>query len=99
MQEFLICSHINTSLTDQNTANFLAEKWFVNIDDQLETIFSKDFNSMKAIITTPFLTNRKAWHQLTRKRRRVCNFIGNVKNPRFLTDIEIGGTLYVRLKV
>lgn len=88
MQEFLICSHINPSLTDQNTANFLAEKWFVNIDDQLETIFGKDFNSMKAIITAPFVTNRKAWHRLTRKRRRVCNFMGSVNNPRFLTDIE-----------
>ena len=88
MQEFLICSHINPSLTDQNTANFLAEKWFVNIDDQLETIFGKDFNSMKAIITAPFVTNRKAWHRLTRKRRRVCNFMGSVNNPRFLSDIE-----------
>jgi hypothetical protein len=63
MKEFLICSHINPSLTDQNTANFLAEKWFVNVDDQLETIFGKDFNSMKAIITAPFVTNRKTWHR------------------------------------
>ncbi len=45
MREFLICSHINPSLTDQNTSNFLTEKWFVNIDVQLETIFGKDFNS------------------------------------------------------
>lgn len=88
MQDFLICSHINPSLTDQNTANFLAEKWFVNIDDQLETIFGKDFNSMKAIITAPFVTNRKAWHRLTRKRKRVCNFMGSVNNPHFLTDVE-----------
>lgn len=88
MYDFLVCSHINPSLTDQNTANFLAEKWFVNIDDQLETIFGKDFNSMKAIITAPFVTNRKAWHRLTRRRKRVCNFMGSVNNPRFLTDVE-----------
>ena len=59
LQDFLVCSHITPSLTDQNTANYLAEKWFVNIDDQLETIFGKDFNSMKAIITAPKVTNRK----------------------------------------
>jgi predicted P-loop ATPase len=88
MKEFLICSHINPSLTDQNTANFLAEKWFVNIDDQLETIFGKDFNSMKAIITAPFITNRKTWHRFTRKRQRVCSFMASVNSPKFLTDIE-----------
>ncbi len=88
MKEFLICSHINPSLTDQNTANFLAEKWFVNIDDQLETIFGKDFNSMKAIITAPFVTNRKTWHRFTRKRERVCSFMGSVNSPKFLTDGE-----------
>ena len=88
MKEFLICSHINPSLTDQNTANFLAEKWFVNVDDQLETIFGKDFNSMKAIITAPFVTNRKTWHRFSKKRQRICSFMGSVNNTQFLTDSE-----------
>ena len=88
MKSFLVCSHINPSLTDQNTANFLAEKWFVNIDDQLETIFGKDFNSMKAIITAPFVTNRKTWHKLTKTRPRICSFMGSVNSPKFLTDTE-----------
>ena len=88
MKDFLVCSHINPSLTDQNTANFLAEKWFVNIDDQLETIFGRDFNSMKAIITAPFVTNRKTWHRFSRKRQRVCSFMGSVNSPKFLTDTE-----------
>lgn len=88
MQQFLVCSHINPSLTDQNTANYLAEKWFVNIDDQLETIFGKDFNSMKAIITAPFVTNRKTWHKLTKTRPRICSFMGSVNSPKFLTDTE-----------
>ncbi|WP_438712327.1 VapE domain-containing protein [Aquimarina muelleri] len=88
MQEFLVCSHINPSLTDKNTANFLAEKWFVNVDDQLETIFGKDFNSMKAIITAPFVTIRKLFHKLTKTRPRICSFMGSVNSPRFLTDSE-----------
>ena len=88
MKQFLVCSHINPSLTDTNTANYLAEKWFVNIDDQLETIFGKDFNSMKAIITAPFVTNRKTWHRLTKTRPRICSFMGSVNSPKFLTDSE-----------
>lgn len=85
---FLVCSHINPTLTDTVTANYLAEKWFVNIDDQLETIFGKDFNSMKAIITAPKVSNRKTWHRFTKERKRVCNFMGSVNNPKFLTDAE-----------
>ncbi|PIB34979.1 hypothetical protein BFP72_06020 [Reichenbachiella sp. 5M10] len=88
LEDFLICSHINPSLTDNTTANYLAEKWFVNIDDQLETIFGKDFNSMKAIITAPFVTNRKTWHKFSRKRDRVCSFMGSVNNTQFLSDTE-----------
>ena len=88
VSEYLVCSHINPTLTDQNTANYLAEKWFVNIDDQLETIFGKDFNSMKAIITAPSVTNRKTWHRFTKKRKRVCSFMGSVNEPKFLTDTE-----------
>ncbi|MCI5058467.1 MAG: virulence-associated E family protein, partial [Flavobacteriales bacterium] len=48
----------------------------------------KDFNSMKAIITAPFVTNRKTWHRFSRKRQRVCSFMGSVNNPKFLTDTE-----------
>jgi len=88
MQEFLVCSHINPSLTDKNTANYLAEKWFLNVDDQLETIFGKDFNAMKAIITAPFVTNRKLFHKLSKTRPRICSFMGSVNSPRFLTDSE-----------
>ncbi|EDP97008.1 VapE domain-containing protein [Kordia algicida OT-1] len=88
MKKYLVCSHINPSLTDQTTANYLAEKWFVNIDDQLETIFGKDFNSMKAIITAPSVTNRKTWHKFSKTRPRVCSFMGSVNEPKFLTDTE-----------
>lgn len=86
MEDFSVCGHINPSMTDNHTVNLLAEKWLINIDDQLENIFFKDFNSMKAIITTPFVTNRKAFARLTKTRPRVCSFMGSVNNPQFLTD-------------
>ncbi|WP_027392820.1 VapE domain-containing protein [Aquimarina latercula] len=88
LKDYLVCSHINPTLTDQNTNNYLAEKWFVNIDDQLETIFGKDFNSMKAIITTPQVTNRKVYARITKTRPRICSFMGSVNNPKFLSDTE-----------
>ncbi|TSE03521.1 VapE domain-containing protein [Aquimarina algiphila] len=86
MEDFAVCGHINPSMTDNRTVNLLAEKWFVNIDDQLENIFFKDFNALKAIITAPFVTNRKAFARLTKTRARVCSFMGSVNNPQFLTD-------------
>lgn len=86
MEDFAVSGHINPSMTDNHTANLLSEKWLVNIDDQLENIFFKDFNAMKAIITTPFVTNRKAFAKLTKTRARVCSFMGSVNNPQFLTD-------------
>lgn len=88
MKEFLVCSHINPSLTDKNTVNYLAEKWFLNIDDQLETIIGKDFNSMKALITVPFVTNRKLFHRLSKTRERICSFVASVNSFRFLADSE-----------
>lgn len=88
LKDYLVCSHINPTLTDQNTNNYLAEKWFVNIDDQLETIFGKDFNSMKAILTTPSVTNRKVYARITKTRPRICSFMGSVNNAKFLSDTE-----------
>ncbi len=86
MKDYLSSGHIVPSMTDKNTINLLAEKWFVNIDDQLQTIFKKDFNTLKSIITAPFVSNRKAWAKLAKTRPRVCSFMGSVDTPEFLTD-------------
>lgn len=86
LQDYRVCSHINPSLTDYNTSNFLAEKFFINVDDQMETIFGKDYNSMKAIISVPDITNRKLYRATHQRRRRIANFCGSVNEPRFLKD-------------
>lgn len=86
LQDYRVCSHINPSLTDYNTSNFLAEKFFINVDDQMETIFGKDYNSMKAIISAPDITNRKLYRATHQRRRRIANFCGSVNEPRFLKD-------------
>ena len=38
------------NLTEQSTANILAEKFICNIDVQLDTIFVKDFNSINLLL-------------------------------------------------
>lgn len=86
MQNYSVCSHINPSLTDYNTTNYLAEKMFINVDDQMETIFGKDYNSMKAIVSAPDVTNRKLYTSSTRKRKRIANFVGSVNEAAFLRD-------------
>lgn len=86
IKDMLFCGHIEPSVTNNNTANYLAEKLLVNIDDQLETMLSKDFNNIKSIITTPTVTNRKAYFRLAPTRQRVCSFTASVNSASFLTD-------------
>lgn len=84
--EYRVCSHINPSLTDYNTSNYLAEKFIINVDDQMENIFGRDYNSMKAIVSAPDITNRKLYKATHQRRRRIANFCGSVNESRFLRD-------------
>ena len=84
--DYRVCSHINPSLTDYNTSNYLAEKFLINVDDQMETIFGKDYNCMKAIVSAPDITNRKLYRASHQRRRRIANFCGSVNESRFLRD-------------
>lgn len=86
LMEYRVCSHINPSLTDYNTSNYLAEKFLINVDDQMETIFGKDYNCMKAIVSAPDITNRKLYKATHQRRRRIANFCGSVNESRFLRD-------------
>lgn len=86
LMEYRVCSHINPSLTDYNTSNYLAEKFMINVDDQMETIFGRDYNCMKAIVSAPDITNRKLYKATHQRRRRIANFCGSVNESRFLRD-------------
>lgn len=86
LEDYRVCGHINPSLTDYNTSNYLAEKFFINVDDQMETIFGKDYNSMKSIISAPDITNRKLYRASHQRRKRIANFCGSVNESRFLRD-------------
>jgi len=86
ISEYNYTGHINPVLSDYNTATYLTEKIFINVDDQMETIFGKDYNSMKSIISQDFLPLRKLYKVSHKRRMRIANFCGSVNEPRFLRD-------------
>lgn len=88
LPDYWICGPIEPSMANNETANLLAEKWLVNIDDQLETIFGKDFNSLKATISAPSVGNRKAYERQAKKRARIASFVASVNSTNFLTDTQ-----------
>lgn len=98
-QKYLFTGHIEPTLTNQNTANYLCEKFIINIDDQLEVIFGKEYNSMKAIISIDRVTSRRVYAKFDKTRKRIANFVGSVNSTEFLSDnqnrryfvIEISG--------
>lgn len=88
MESYRICGHIDPRITEVNTSNLLAEKWFVNIDDQLQNLFSKDFNSIKSLITSPEVTNRKSYERSSKLRQRTASFLASVNGRDIFTDSE-----------
>ena len=62
----------------------LAEKFLVNIDDQLDLI--KDLRYLKSMFTLDKVTNRKAFDKYNPNRARICSFVASVNSSEFLTD-------------
>lgn len=87
-EKYYYVGHIEPSLTNNNTANYLCEKFIINIDDQLDSIFNKDFNALKSIISTTQVTNRRVYSVYDKTRKRIANFVGSVNNTSFLIDSE-----------
>lgn len=88
LEQYIFTGHINPELTDNTTADFLAEKFIVNIDDQLQSLFDRDFNKVKGIITATSVTNRKAYRRDIKKRPRIANFCGSVNKEKIFQDVE-----------
>lgn len=88
IDNYAFTGHINPELTDNTTADMLAEKFLINIDDQLQSIFDKDMHKIKGIITATSVTNRKAYRRDTKKRARIANFVGSVNKETIFQDIE-----------
>lgn len=87
LYNYLFTGHIQTDL-DRQTADLLAEKFIINIDDQLQRIFDKDFDKIKGIISASSVTNRKAYRRDEKKRDRIANFVGSVNKDKIFEDLE-----------
>lgn len=68
--------------------NLLAEMAFINIDDQLGSIFGRDYDTIKSFITQDVVTNRKAYARNTKTRRRIANIVGSVNNDSLFRDVQ-----------
>jgi hypothetical protein len=88
LPDYGYCGHIDPNTTNNETANLLAEKWLINIDDQLESIFGKDFSSLKSTISAPSVGNRKAYARQAKKRARIASFCASVNSTNFLVDTQ-----------
>lgn len=88
LREYSITGHIIPDATNRETANILAERFWSNIDDQMEKIFAKDAQSIKGIISKPTVSVRKLHTNDTPKRLRIVNFVGSVNPRNIFTDIE-----------
>lgn len=86
MQQYLHCGNINPTISDYNTATYLMERMLINVDDQMENIFGKDYNSMKSVITADFVSRRTLYSKRAKNRRRIANFCGSVNESHFLRD-------------
>jgi len=86
LKDYLKTGHID--LYNKEYKNNMCDKVFYNIDDQMEIIMGKEFNSLKAIISSDIETNRKAYARFESTRKRIVNFMGSVNNPKFLRDVE-----------
>lgn len=87
-KDYRVTGHIKPDLNDGTTANYLAEKVWINIDDQLDQIFGKEFNSMKSLITIDKINNRKTYARFETSRPRIANFVGSVNQDRIFIDSE-----------
>ncbi len=88
LSDYIHCGHIRPELTDNITANIVAEKIICNIDDQLDGILHKDFGAIKSLITAPFVSNRKSYRRDENKRIRRVNFCGSVNNTDIFRDSQ-----------
>ncbi len=64
----------------------LAEKFFLNIDDQFHNLVRKDNNTMKTYISHGKITTRRTYARYNVELPRMANFIGSINGNTFLDD-------------
>lgn len=86
LTEYRHTGHIEPTLNNYLTSSYLVEKVWVNVDDQMENIFGKDYNSMKSIISQDKVSRRLLYAKHSIQQTRIANFCGSVNEANFLRD-------------
>lgn len=71
---------------EKDTENLLAERFLINIDDQLDLMH--DLKKLKSMFTMEKVVNRKAYTKFSPSRPRIASFVASVNSTQFLTDDE-----------
>lgn len=82
LSHLLYTGHLN--VTEKDTYNLLAEKFIINIDDQLDIM--GDLRKLKSMFTLDKIANRKAYAKFSPNRPRISSFVASVNSNEFLTD-------------
>jgi len=85
-EKYYICQHIKPDTSDDETCSFLVDKWGINVDDQLEIIVGKEYNSMKNLISIKTTTIRRKYARRAVTHVRRASFCGSVNEKDFLRD-------------
>lgn len=89
---------IDVSPAAKDSLGMLAEKWLINIDDQLVTLMGKDFEQLKSIFTLPDVETRAPYARFRVKRPRIASFAASVNDSEFLQDSQNRRYLCVEVK-
>lgn len=86
IDDYCFTGQIDLDIKNKDTLNYLAEKFLINLDDQLQSLYRKDFNVIKSLITASDITNRKAFRRDDKKRKRIANWCGSIDKDKIFLD-------------
>jgi predicted P-loop ATPase len=86
--DYLYSGTLNLNPEARDTLIYLAEKFIINLDDQLRSMIKKDNERMKNLITQPKVSVRRPHALFSDDMQRLANFIGSINGSDFLADDE-----------
>lgn len=88
LYDYLYVGTLNLNPEARDTLIYMAEKFIINLDDQLRNMIKKDNERMKNLITHPKVSVRRPHALFSDDMQRLANFIGSINGADFLADDE-----------
>ena len=84
-KDYFFTGNLNIESSDCNT--YLAEKFIINMDDQMRDLLTKHGSeTIKNVITKNYVTYRKPYAHAPIDVPRIANFVGSINGEDFLND-------------